>query len=135
MAAEVIVVGIAETEHGVFDPRQIGAPSPDSVSQNELLLSGGSPSPVVAVRNSTVPLRSLTSNSSIGREITSRPDSLSLAMHSSANSSVLPVCEAQATVIVSVAVPDDVSASMITSPGVDGAIADDPAGRAAVPAM
>ena len=34
-----------------------------------------------------------------------------------------------------VAVPDDVSASMITSPGVDGAIADDPAAGAAVPAM
>ena len=41
MAAEVIVVGIAETEHGVFDPRHIGAPSPDSVSQNELPLSVG----------------------------------------------------------------------------------------------
>lgn len=135
VAAEVVVVGVAEPEHREYlMPDRSGALSADSASQNELPLSGGSPSPVVAVRNSTVPPRSWTSNSSIGREITSRPASLSLAMARSANSSVLPVWEAHATVTVSVAAAS-VSASMITSPGVDGASADESGYGGGLPAM
>ena len=69
-----------------------------SACHSAMPLSGGSPSPVVATTNNTVPFKSASDTSSAPRSRTMTPASLSRPTHVFANSSAVPVCDPHTTV-------------------------------------